>query len=68
MGMGGAFVAVADDATATWWNPAGLASGAYLNAIIERGSSQEPADPAVASGPALRTGTRVSPSPIRRSG
>jgi len=27
-GMGEAFVAVADDATATWWNPAGLA---YLN-------------------------------------
>src|SRR6188508_3105783 len=25
-GMGGAFVAVADDATATYWNPAGLAS------------------------------------------
>ena len=25
-GMGGAFVAVADDATATWWNPAGLAT------------------------------------------
>jgi hypothetical protein len=24
-GMGGAFVAVANDATATWWNPAGLA-------------------------------------------
>lgn len=24
-GMGGAFVAVADDASATWWNPAGLA-------------------------------------------
>jgi hypothetical protein len=56
-GMAGAFVAVADDATATWWNPAGLASGAYLNAIIERGTSQEPADPASASGPALRTGT-----------
>jgi hypothetical protein len=55
--MGGAFVAVADDATATWWNPAGLASGAYLNAIIERGRSQEPADPAVTSGPALRTAT-----------
>jgi hypothetical protein len=34
-GMGGAFVAVADDATATWWNPAGLASGAYFNSIIE---------------------------------
>ncbi len=25
LGMGGAFVAVADDATATYWNPAGLA-------------------------------------------
>jgi hypothetical protein len=25
-GMGGAFVAVADDSTATWWNPAGLAT------------------------------------------
>ena len=24
LGMGGAFVAVADDATATYWNPAGL--------------------------------------------
>jgi hypothetical protein len=34
-GMGGAFVAVADDATATWWNPAGLASGAYFNSIVE---------------------------------
>ena len=34
-GMGGAFVAVADDATATWWNPAGLAGGAYFNAILE---------------------------------
>ena len=34
-GMGGAFVAVADDATATWWNPAGLASGGYLNGLIE---------------------------------
>ena len=25
-GMGGAFVAVADDSSATWWNPAGLAN------------------------------------------
>src|SRR5215470_18250942 len=25
-GMAGAFVAVSDDATATWWNPAGLAT------------------------------------------
>ena len=37
-GMAGAFTAVADDATATWWNPAGLAGGAYFNAIVEYGS------------------------------
>ena len=24
LGMGGAFVAVANDSSATWWNPAGL--------------------------------------------
>ena len=36
-GMGGAFVAVADDATATWWNPAGLASGPFFDALIEYG-------------------------------
>ncbi|PWT84196.1 MAG: hypothetical protein C5B57_05305, partial [Blastocatellia bacterium] len=34
-GLGGAFVAVADDATATWWNPAGLASGAFFNGVFE---------------------------------
>ena len=33
LGMAGAFTAVADDATATWWNPAGLAGGAYFSAI-----------------------------------
>jgi len=33
--MGGAFTAVADDATSTWWNPAGLAGGAFFNAILE---------------------------------
>jgi hypothetical protein len=34
-GMSGAFVAVSDDATTTWWNPAGLASGGYFNGIVE---------------------------------
>jgi hypothetical protein len=52
--MGGAFVAVADDATATWWNPAGLATGAYLSAVIERSRTTEPSDPP-AAGPAQRT-------------
>ena len=36
-GMAGAFVAVADDASATWWNPAGRATGAYFNGIVEHG-------------------------------
>lgn len=34
-GLGGAFVAVADDATATWWNPAGLATGPFFDALVE---------------------------------
>jgi hypothetical protein len=37
-GMAGAFTAVADDATATWWNPAGLATGAFFNAVLEAGN------------------------------
>ena len=41
-GMGGAFTAVSDDATASWWNPAGMAGGAYFNALLESGSSREP--------------------------
>jgi len=35
--MAGAFVAVADDATSTWWNPAGLATGPYMSGIVEHG-------------------------------
>ena len=52
-GMGGAFVAVADDATMTWWNPAGVATGGQLSALFERGQWT---DPAVhpATGPAMR--------------
>ncbi|MPZ20095.1 MAG: hypothetical protein GEV06_19590 [Luteitalea sp.] len=34
--MGGAFVAVADDATATYWNPAGLAFGGLFSTVVER--------------------------------
>ena len=35
LGMGGAFVAVADDASAVWWNPAGLIVGQPFGATIE---------------------------------
>jgi hypothetical protein len=60
-GMGGAFVAVADDASAVWWNPAGLAGGALFSAILERPVVRRPddADGAARAGePAeeLRTG------------
>ena len=37
LGMGGAFTAVADDATATWWNPAGL-STLLADAVIDGGT------------------------------
>jgi len=55
-GMGSAFTAVADDATAAWWNPAGLAAGAYFNTIIEVGTRREPASSGAV--PAWKTGTR----------
>ncbi|MEX2270044.1 MAG: hypothetical protein WD690_01145 [Vicinamibacterales bacterium] len=35
LGMGGAFVAVADDVSAVWWNPAGLASGGFFGVAVE---------------------------------
>lgn len=35
-GMGGAFVAVADDASAAYWNPAGFASGNYFSLVLDR--------------------------------
>ena len=38
--MGGAFVAVASDATATWWNPAGLAAGPFLDLAVARASTE----------------------------
>jgi hypothetical protein len=43
-GMGGAFVAVADDATATWWNPAGLIL-TYFSAVVEHSQLEEPTNP-----------------------
>ena len=42
-GMGGAFVGVADDATAVYWNPAGLATGAIVSLNMELGGLK-PAD------------------------
>jgi len=36
LGMGGAFVAVASDGTATWWNPGGLAAGPFADVSAGR--------------------------------
>lgn len=36
LGMGGAFVAVADDSSATWWNPGALATGPFLDLALAR--------------------------------
>jgi hypothetical protein len=34
LGMGGAFVAVANDSSATWWNPAGLPTGPFVDVTL----------------------------------
>ena len=36
--MGGAFVAVADDASATWWNPAGLPATLIFDGVADLGA------------------------------
>lgn len=36
-GMAGAFVAVADDASAVYWNPAGVATGSIASGVIDYG-------------------------------
>jgi hypothetical protein len=38
--MAGAFVAVADDATAVYWNPAGVGTGAIVSAVFDAGRFQ----------------------------
>jgi hypothetical protein len=47
-GMGGAFVGVADDASAAYWNPAGFASGNIFSLVVDRRASES--DPAVPEG------------------
>jgi len=43
-GMGGAFVAVADDASAIYWNPAGLAAGSFVSLVLDMGSAEATPD------------------------
>src|SRR3954447_14669622 len=60
-GMAGAFVAVADDATAAYWNPAGLGTGDFFSFAVERSHVSLPAVDGVA--PALRTGAVLIGTP-----
>jgi hypothetical protein len=49
-GMGGAFVGVADDATAIYWNPAGLATGSYFSLVLDGGTGEAVPDGSVRGG------------------
>ena len=53
LGMGGAFVAVADDATANYWNPAGL-TDLFFSAVLD----VQRTDTRLSPDPFLREGTR----------
>jgi hypothetical protein len=39
LGMGGAFVAVADDSSASWWNPAGFAAGPFVDVAVGKAAA-----------------------------
>ena len=59
-GLAGAFVGVADDASAVYWNPAGLATGAVVSAIVTFASDETaPKVPQTAAGE-RHTGTMVA--------
>ena len=59
LGMGGAFVAVADDATATYWNPAGLASGAFFSLLADHAKFETRGDPSRRDSPGADGSTTI---------
>ena len=56
-GMGGAFVAVADDASAAYWNPAGFAAGSLFSLVLDRNATKT--DPAGNLGPGSQSGLLI---------
>ena len=61
--MAGAFVAVSDDATAAYWNPAGLATGSVFSLLVDRAASLTQFDtPEPVSGGTDETGIIVAMS------
>jgi hypothetical protein len=57
-GMAGAFVAVADDASAAYWNPAGFAAGNLFTMVVDRSTAK--VNPGGSDGAASRSGVLVS--------
>jgi hypothetical protein len=57
-GMGGAFVAVADDASAAYWNPAGFAAGSYFSLVLDRNTAE--LDPPPNGAAASRSGFLIA--------
>ena len=56
----GAFVAVADDASAVAWNPAGLVTGPIFNIVVDFGRADEhPSDPPLLGSDAGRLATTM---------
>src|SRR5262245_43946844 len=46
-GMAGAFVAVADDASAVYWNPAGVGTGSIVSVVLDAGQFRLGSSPSV---------------------
>ena len=58
-GMAGAFTAVADDASAVYWNPAGLATGSFVSGVIDYGVRSAIPDSPQTAGATRDTGGMV---------
>lgn len=57
-GMAGAFVAVADDASAAYWNPGGFAAGNLFTMVVDRSAAR--VNPGGPDGAVSRSGLLVS--------
>ncbi|MCA1563568.1 MAG: conjugal transfer protein TraF [Acidobacteria bacterium] len=57
-GMAGAFVAVADDASAVYWNPGALAAGSYFSLVLDRQETEAQPEDGIPAG--SRSGTLIA--------
>ena len=66
-GMAGAFVAVADDATAVYWNPAGVATGSLVSAVVDFGQAEKAAIAWITARRAEQRASMQGPAPTVRT-